>query len=266
MGIKFSENTFSSHRLDILSLNGTQIADNPNETTFQKPISVILGDADEIGEATLNTISILNLNATHSESIATAKVEDGQLAFEVLSTGRLFLAQNEALHQHAVDIFQAIEDGKSKEVNDLVKTAHRSGSTTISINSDNLCPGDLVRSKLYTNCNCGSTRWRRYQAGTNIWSNVHIQFPSGTSNRKRRKAYYALYDYFNTGYGRIRVNYYVKVLKCSQVRVKTREIIRKSEGSICGFPFSYEALHGLLTTAQLEDCPITSQCHQGCSH
>jgi len=103
-----------------------------------------------------------------------------------------------------------------------------------------------------------------YKTKTRNFANVNIQFPNGTPNNVQRRALNMIRSLYGAGNGQIKVAYSVFLPKCTSKIITSTENILKVEGTVLGFPFTYEGLKNLDTSEDTLECPITSACHQGC--
>jgi len=273
-GIVLSEDLFSLARIVVEEEGGISpdglVTTYPNDmVNFQQPIEISFASPTELFEQKNQELTSLDIVNMTQDELGKTTIADDLVKIELLATGNLYIGFSELTTDLVANALDAVKNGY--ETDDSINALNNSVNSnarrySISVSSSIYCDGATVKQQTFSNCNCARAKWRRYNVNTPNFANANIQFPSNTPNYVRRYVYRTVYSIFGAGNGRVRASYWVYLPKCTQKQVTSIERIRKVEGTVFGYSFTYEGLSHLRTTAQVLECPTTSACHQGCSN
>lgn len=269
-GIVLSEDLFSLARLVVteeggISPDGLVTTYTNDDVNFQQPIEIAFANPKQLYEKN-NLTSLDMVNLTINE-LGNAALANNQIKINLFSTGNLYIGFNDEVTDLMINVLEAIEKGY--ETDEAIDALFNNSTATarnnnVSISSSISCDGAIVDQQILDNCDCSEAKTERYRARTRNFANINIQFPNGTSNGVRRRAFNMVRSFLGSGTGQVSVNLVIALPKCTRKRITSTESILKVEGTVLGFPFTYEGLSHLNTTEELLDCPTTSACHQGC--
>lgn len=128
--------------------------------------------------------------------------------------------------------------------------------------------GEIVAQGDYSNCDCGNTELYIQVIPSNLPEQMQIEFPESFSEEQEALILREIRNKLGIGGAGMSSsnnnNVDVLVEKCNNATVPTNGVVRNYSGNIYGSIFIYSVSEETETSIFINDCPVTSNCHQGC--
>ena len=246
-----------------------------NNVEFLKPLDIrfpiptaFAANADDFEAIDLQDLGI-DFDAITLDS-------DGNIVYLETRGGRHAIGFGPVIETVIIPVLEAIINGATlEEINQTVTegletlaengTGNGIGGGTTMIDTDEESLGRIANQVTLSNCNCGNPITQDFAASLEGIENIDISFPIDVTENDRALALITLRALLGLSNDvNQSVSLSVPLDKCSTAVVTSQEVIRTVTGTILGFPFTYTGTDRLETTVVVEQCPITTPCHQGC--